>query len=91
MTHSLTLAIYEHIIAYLEGEQSLPEFHDWLVGATWNVEDRGEPQAVDVTYDVKLALAEYSRGDISTPQLRERLSVLVETASPVTSVSAASA
>jgi hypothetical protein len=80
VTHSLTHAIHEHIIAYLAGEQSLPEFHDWLVGATWNVEDQGDSHAVDLSYDIKLAVAEHSRGDISLSDLRERLSALVATA-----------
>lgn len=90
MTCSLTHAIHEQIIAYLAGKQGLPTFHDWLVGATWDIEERGEPLAVDLTYEVKLALAEYSRGDISLPALRGRLGALVEETPSIPSVAAAS-
>jgi hypothetical protein len=73
MSHSLTFAIRDRIIALLAGEISLPEFQDWLVGAKWDVEEIGDPEAIDLSYDVKLALAELSRGDISLTEFRERL------------------
>lgn len=80
MADSLTRALRDHIIAYLTGEETLSDFHEWLVGATWDVEVRGEPQAVDLSYEIKLALAEHGRGDISLADLRERLSSLVDIA-----------
>jgi hypothetical protein len=74
----LSHAIREHIIAYLEGGETLLDLHSWLVGATWDIEDRDEPKAVDLTYEIKLALAEHGRGDISAADLRERLRDLVD-------------
>ena len=80
MAGSLTRAVQDHIIASLDGAQTLADFHGWLVGATWQVEHRAGPQAVDLTYGIKLALAEHGRGGISLADLRERLSNLVEVA-----------
>lgn len=82
MADPLASSIHEQIIAFLVGDLSLPEFQDWLVGATWDVEQRS-PQSVDLTYEIKLALAEHSRGDISAHALRERLSDLAETVTKI--------
>jgi hypothetical protein len=73
MTNSLAQDIRERTIAFLLDDCSLAAFQDWLVGATWDVEEHFDPNAVDMTYDIKLALAEYSRGDITAVELRQRL------------------
>jgi hypothetical protein len=73
MANLRTPAIRDRIIALLTDEILLPEFQDWLVGATWDVEALGDPEATELSYDVKLALAELSRGDISLTEFRERL------------------
>jgi hypothetical protein len=73
MTSLQISAIRDRIIALLTGEISLPEFQDWLVGATWDVEALGDSEAIDLSYDVKLALAELSCGDIDLTEFRERL------------------
>jgi hypothetical protein len=79
MPHALTVDMRDRIIALLDGEISLPEFQDWLVGATWDVETLGDREASDLTYDVKLALAELSRGDISSTEFRARLRDAIRT------------
>jgi hypothetical protein len=79
MAHSLADDIRERLIIYLAGNLSLLDLQEWLVGATWNVEASGDPAAVNLTYDTKLALAEHSRGDISLDELRRRLRELVGT------------
>jgi hypothetical protein len=73
----------------LVGEETLPDFQDWLVGATWDVEEQRKPQAIDMTYEIKLALAEHSRGDISLSEVRQRLSELVQTSEKIQVVGAA--
>jgi hypothetical protein len=83
MNGSLSRALQEHLIAYLEGATSHSHFQDWLVGATWSVEEQNDPQAVEMTYEIKLAIAECSRGDISAEQFRERLRQIAETDVPV--------
>lgn len=79
MAYSLARDNREHVNAYLAGDLALAELQDWLVGATWNVEARGDPTAVDLTYDIKLALAELSRGDISPSEVCKRLREVVGT------------
>jgi hypothetical protein len=83
MAHSLASDIRERVISFLMEELPLPEFQEWLVGATWDVEDHGNPEAINLTYAIKLALAEHGRGDISSSDLRDRLSELVETTASV--------
>jgi hypothetical protein len=87
MADSLARDVREHVISFLADELTLPEFQDWLVGATWDVEARREPNIVDVVYEIKLALAEHSRGDISMPDVRERLRALVEATASVAAAS----
>lgn len=87
------LEIREHVTSYLAGEFSLRELEEWLVPATWDVDD--EDATAALAYDVQLALAEHARGHWTEPELRGRLRRLVLTAplgSPpvVTTSSAAS-
>ena len=82
MTDSLTTSIRDLIAALLADELSLFEFQDWLVGATGDVERHADPDAADLTYSSKLALAELRRGDISQPVFRERLRELVSAPVP---------
>ncbi|MGH2616902.1 MAG: hypothetical protein ACRDJC_16845 [Thermomicrobiales bacterium] len=82
MANSPTSAIRDQIIALLTDEISLAEFQDWLVGATWDVEQHADPDAADLTYSSKLALAELSRGDIDQTAFREGLRDLVGTTVP---------
>jgi hypothetical protein len=77
MAHSLTSSIRDHIAALQTDQISLAEFQDWLVGATWDIEQHDDPEATDLAYSSKLALAELSRGDISHSMFRERLRELV--------------
>ena len=46
-------------------------------GAAWH------SQATDLTYEIKLALAEHSRGDITRTQLQDRLRDAIKTAVPL--------
>jgi hypothetical protein len=80
MTDSLAIAIRERVNSFLAGDLTLLQFQDWLVANTWDVEEQGDPHATDLTYEIKLALAEHSRGDISEDELRERMSQAVKTA-----------
>jgi hypothetical protein len=78
MAHSLSFAIRDHIVALLADQISLFEFQDWLVGATWDIEQHADSEATDLAYSSKLALAELSRGDISKSMFRERMRELVD-------------
>jgi hypothetical protein len=80
MADSLAVDIRERVIAFLAGELTLPQFQEWLIANTWDVEEHGDPHATDMTYEIKLALAEHSRGDISGDELHERMRDAVKTA-----------
>jgi hypothetical protein len=80
MADSLAIAIREQVTSFLSGNLTLPQFQEWLVANTWDVEEHGDAHATDVTYEIKLALAEHSRGDISGDELRDRMSEAVKTA-----------
>jgi hypothetical protein len=78
MNGALSRALREHVNAFLLGQISLPGFQDWLIAATWDIEEQADPQAVDWTYEIKLALAEHTRGDIGVVEFRQRLQQIVE-------------
>jgi len=61
-----------HADACVTGRVSPNTFEDWLIGATWNVE-HDNPDAADVTHDIKLLLTEHSHGDLSDSDLRAEL------------------
>jgi hypothetical protein len=59
MHDSLTFDIQKKQADYLAGRLFLPEFKDWFVGATWNVDAKGNPEAIELTYGIWHALSEY--------------------------------
>ena len=70
MADSLAVDIRERVTAFLAGELTRTQFQEWLIANTWDVEQRGDPQATDLTYEIKLALAEHSRGTSVGPSFR---------------------
>jgi hypothetical protein len=80
MADSLAVVIREQVGSFLSGNLTLPQFQDWLVANTWDIEEHGDSHATDLTYEIKLALAEHSRGDITGDELRNRMSQAVKTA-----------
>jgi hypothetical protein len=82
MADSLAVDIRERVIAFLAGELPLPQFQEWLVEKTWDIEEQGDLTATGVTYEIKLALAEHSRGDISGNELRDRMSEAIKMPAP---------
>jgi hypothetical protein len=83
MADSLAVGMRERVTAYLAGEPTRFQFREWLVANTWDVEQRGDPQATDMTYEIKLALAEQSRGAISRTELDDRLRDAIKAAVPL--------
>ena len=83
MADSLAVGMRERVTAYLSGAITRAQFQDWLIANTWDVEQRGDPQVTDLTYEIKLALAEQSRGDISRTELHDRLQDAIKAAVPV--------
>jgi hypothetical protein len=68
--------------AYASGEISLREFQDWFIPATWDTQRVGDPDAVRVIRRVQLALAEFSSGDRTEPELRAELIVIADALVP---------
>jgi hypothetical protein len=77
MRSPLESAIRDQLAHYVTGQASLDEFKDWLLGATWTVDERAEPVAMDLTYDIQLSLAEHSSEGFSEAELRDRLRPLL--------------
>lgn len=83
MLTPLATEIRHRLADYLSGVISLHAFQDWLVGATWNVESSDDSAATELTYSIKLVLAEYAAGDISDAELHAELGELT---TPVTTI-----
>lgn len=83
MTTTLAAAIRQHLVEYLTQAATLDQFYDWLVGATWDAEQLNDPTAEDLSYAIKLPIAEYSGGLMTEEELRQALSPLVD-AGPAT-------
>ena len=79
MASPLEQAIQEQLRRYIDGQISLREFDAWFVPATRAVDRTGPPEAIDLTYEVFLRLAEYSNGDWTEAELKD---ILGRVASP---------
>jgi hypothetical protein len=71
-------APYDHVERFLAGSITLDELKDWLIGATWNIEDKAAPAAIQLAYAVELALAEESGGFLTTDELHADLRKLIQ-------------
>ena len=79
MASPLEQDIREQLRRYIDGQISLREFDAWFVPATRAVDRTGPPEAIDLTYEVFLRLAEYSNGDWTEAELKD---ILGRVASP---------
>jgi len=73
MSNSLDFNIRERLAEYLAGEISLHEFEDWFFPETWDVDQLDNLALTNLVYGIKLRLAEYSNGDWTEKELRDRL------------------
>jgi hypothetical protein len=73
MSISLDRAIHDHLAAYLAGENTLDEFKDWLVGATWELTPDDNSVTAKLAIRIKHRLAEHSGGFISDDELKQSL------------------
>lgn len=74
---NLETTIRRHLVRYLAGQMSLDDFTDWFVGATWNIQKRGDVGAKQLVYSIELALAEASSGLLTVDELRTELRSLL--------------
>jgi hypothetical protein len=82
MPSTLEGEIREHLTAFLDNQESLDVFKDWLVGATWGI-DFSEPQrVVDLVYAIKHEFADHSSGLTDDDELRSALAALAPNGRP---------
>lgn len=79
MPSPLGLELRDRLGRYLDGRESLDEFKHWLIGATWDIDAGGDPAAIALTYEIKLALAEHSSGYVAEDEVRRELAFLRST------------
>jgi hypothetical protein len=75
--------IRSRLADWLAGRQSLDEFEDWFVAATWDVHKSGDSEAEALTDEIELRLSEYTDGVLSPEDLRRELSALAASSHPV--------
>jgi hypothetical protein len=63
--------IYQQLVKFLAGEQTLDSFHAWLAANTWDIPSDSSPWKL--AGRIELALAEYSNNHLSRQDLRGRL------------------
>ena len=80
MSSPLAQTIHARLASYLARACPLDEFKDWLVGETWDIEQRADTEAERLTYRIKHRLAEQSGGHITEDDVRRLLRPLVEAA-----------
>jgi hypothetical protein len=73
MTFPLGLEIRQHTLRFLEDKLSLDDFEDWLVANSWNVHQSGDPEIIDLVFEIELHLAEFSNGHLDEEELRAAL------------------
>lgn len=76
MASPFELELRERLIGYLDGREPLDEFKHWLIGATWDIDSSGDPAAIALVYEIKLALAVHSSGYVSEDRVRRELASL---------------
>lgn len=70
---SLAEQMQKRLRRYLGGHSTLESFEDWLVTNTWNVHQRNDRLAEELTGAIELALAEYTSGDRTEDELKAEL------------------
>jgi hypothetical protein len=69
MPSQLEFEIQQHVIKYLDNEESLAEFENWFVPLLWDLDGEDE-HARQLAGKVHLLISEFSRGDRSEEDLR---------------------
>ncbi len=77
---SLAVSIRQRLSDFLAGTMSLDELKDWMVDATWNIEDVASPEERQLAYDIELALAEESGGFLTREELHADLRAVLDRA-----------
>ena len=73
MPSSIEVEIRERVAQYVAGDLSLREFQEWFVPRAWGMDAADDVRAAERANEIELFLAEFSNGDWSEGELREKL------------------
>lgn len=65
--------LIEELAFYLIGGQSFSDFWQWLCRETVEIEQWAPPELCDLVYEIRLMVAEYTRGDRTKESLDKEL------------------
>ena len=78
MSYPLEYSIRERLAAYLASQMTLSEFEDWFFPETWDIDQVGNLDLLNLVYGIKLRLAEFSNGDWTEAELHSQLRPFIE-------------
>jgi hypothetical protein len=78
MSDTLDFKIRQQLADYLAGNISLRQFEDWFFAETWDIEEAANQALMNLVYEIKLRLAEFSHGDWTEVELRSMLHSILE-------------
>lgn len=74
---NLGLEMRKQVVRYLARELSIAELQVALAPLAWNADRRADPASAALAHDLDLLLAEFSHGDWSEDEIRQRLRPVV--------------
>lgn len=77
MEPSLERLIRDHLLEYLNGAATLDQLKDWLISETWSKREGVDTAAIELSYEVHLALADQSSGLTTEAELQDALGDLI--------------
>ena len=77
MSFSLDQDIRGWVAQYVSGVISLRKFQEWFAPRAWNIDSTGDAAAAQLASRIELLLAEFSNGDWTEEELRQKLSQYV--------------
>lgn len=78
MANSFNQEITSKLDQYLRGVETLESLEEWLVSMGWDVSPLGDRTAHELVTAILLRIAEFTNGDWTESELRERLTALIE-------------
>jgi|SRR5579884_1477322 len=77
MSRDLEESLRRRLASYVAGKSTLRKFVRWFTPATWNLDAKESDALKEIAYGTSHLLAEFSNGDWTEPELKERLWLLL--------------
>src|SRR5258708_113549 len=77
MQRNLERRVRQRLARFVTGQESLRKFNAWFIPATWDV-DQAAASLRDLVYGVKARLDEYDDGYVTKDQLKQKLSLILQ-------------